>query len=293
MVADEAQDFNMMMRRVATFTAALAIAANAFAQASNDAAAGAHVAAQKVSFKSDGLSLVGFLYKPEGDGPFPALIWNHGSEHHPEAGSQFDSVASIFVPAGYVVFAPVRRGHGGSEGTYIVDEIRIARLRGRDAAERTAVRLLESEQLADQLAGLAYVKQLPFVDTGRIAVAGCSYGGIQTLLGAENSGAGYKAAVSLSPAALSWDENLYLQRRLVEAAVRIHVPVLVLQPAEDPSLAPSRVLGKAAAQAGTPLTAKVYPKTGPRKAQGHCFGGAAGIHVWADDAKAFLAAHLP
>jgi dienelactone hydrolase len=56
--------------------------------------------------------LVGFLYQPEGEGPWPTLIWNHGSEKNPEAGPQFDTVASVFVPAGYVVFAPERRVPG-------------------------------------------------------------------------------------------------------------------------------------------------------------------------------------
>jgi dipeptidyl aminopeptidase/acylaminoacyl peptidase len=46
--------------------------------------------------------------------------------------------------------------------------------------------------LDDQLAGLAYAKQLAFVDTNRIAVAGWSYGGIQTLLSAERN-VGYKS----------------------------------------------------------------------------------------------------
>ena len=71
---------------------------------------------------------------------------------------------------------------------------------GFEAAHRMAVHLLETEQLDDQLAGLAYVKQLAFVDPSRLAVAGCSYGGIQTLLGAEKN-VGYKAAISISPAA--------------------------------------------------------------------------------------------
>ena len=251
-----------------------------------------HAAREKVTLTSDGHSLVGFLYKPDGEGPFPAVIWNHGSEKNPDAGSQFDSVASIFVPAGYVVFAPVRRGQGESQGMYIRDEIRLAGIRGRHTeAALTAVRLLESGQLRDQLAGLAYVKQLPFVDATRIAVAGCSFGGIETLLGAE-SGAGYKAAVSLSPGAQSWADNPFLQERLVKAVQRSDVPTLLLQPAKDASLEPSRVLGKAAALAGKPLTAKVYPATGPREAQTHCFGGGKGKDVWAEDAKAFLAQHL-
>ena len=280
------------MRRAFTFFAALLFALTASAEPQNDATARSPVVAQKITLKIGERSLIGFLYVPEGDGPFPALIWNHGSEKRPDAGAQFDSVASIFVPAGYVVFAPVRRGHGDSPGRYIVDEIRGARsLGGWEAAGRTAVALLESEQLADQLAGLVYVKQLPFVDAQRIAVAGCSFGGIETLLGAERD-VGYKAAISISPAAQSWNQNPFLQERLIRAVRRIDIPVLLIQPAKDASLAPSRVLGKAAAEAGKPLTAKVYPATGPHKEQTHCFGGHAGMHVWAEDAKAFLADHL-
>lgn len=247
---------------------------------------------ERVTFKSGELSLVGYLYKPQGSGPWPALIWNHGSERNPDPHRQFDTVAAIFVPAGYVVFAPVRRGHGVSEGNNIVDELQSAlKQHGREASLRLTVQLLESEQLIDQLAGLAYLKRLPFVDSERLAVAGCSYGGIGTLLGAE-SGSGYKAAVSISPAALSWDGNPFLRTRLLNAVARLDIPVLLIQPPKDDSLAPARVLGKQAALLGKPLTAKVYPAEGPEEQQGHCFGGSRGMHVWAEEAKAFLAENL-
>jgi len=58
------------------------------------------------------------------------------------------------------------------------------------------VTLLE-DQVAHQLAGLAYLQSQPFVDTTRITVMGGSFGGIQTLLGAEaNPGYGIRAANS-------------------------------------------------------------------------------------------------
>ena len=84
------------------------------------------MARERVTFKSDGLTLVGFLFQPDGPGPFPGLVWNHGSEKNPGSLRQFDTVAAIFVPAGYVVFAPVRRGHGDSEGPYVMDQLRRA-----------------------------------------------------------------------------------------------------------------------------------------------------------------------
>jgi len=243
---------------------------------------------QRVSFTTDGLTLVGFLFKPAGAGPFPALIWNHGSEQSPGVGPQFDTVAGIFVPAGYVVFAPVRRGHGLSEGMYIGDQVQRARqLQGALAAQQLLVHLHETEQLDDQLAGLDYVKRLPYVDTNRLVVAGCSYGGIQTLLAAER-GAGFKAAIAISPAAESWNGNRFLQDRLVRAVRNVDMPVMILQPPKDASLEPIRVLGAELTRAGKRHVDKIYPATGPLDEQMHCFGGAKGMHVWAADAVAFL-----
>jgi carboxymethylenebutenolidase len=243
---------------------------------------------QRVTFKSGDLTLVGYLFKPEGSGPFPTVVWNHGSERNPGGGPQFDSVASIFVPAGYVVFAPMRRGHSDSEGEYIVDAVEHeAARRGSPAGQQLATRLLETSQLDDQLAGLAVVKRQPFVDTTRLVVAGCSYGGIQTLLGAERD-AGYRAAVSISPAALSWAGNPDLRARLKTAATRIRIPVFLIQPPKDASLGPARVLGPELERRSKSNRVKIYPAEGPDDEQGHCFGGAKGMHVWGSDVLAFL-----
>jgi dienelactone hydrolase len=251
------------------------------------------ISKQRVTFKSGDLTLVGFLFRPAGPGPFPAVVWNHGSEPNPGGGPQFDSVAAIFVPAGYVVFAPERRGHGESEGTYIQNAITSTRQSsGEGAAERLMVHLMETEQLGDQLAGLAYLKQLAFVDTTRLVVAGCSYGGIETLLAAER-GAGYKAAVAISPAALSWNGHTFLQDRLVRAVRKVEIPFMLLQPPKDASLEPSRVLGAEFKRLGKPFTGKIYPAVGPEDQQVHCFGGAKGMHIWAPDVLAFLSGALP
>jgi carboxymethylenebutenolidase len=248
----------------------------------------AAITKQRVTFKSGQLTLVGFLFKPEGPGPFPAIVWNHGSEKGPGVGPQFDAVANVFVPAGYVVFAPIRRGQGYSQGTYIGTEVELTRkTQGTDAANREMVHLMESEQLDDQLAGLSYLKMLPYIDISRLVVAGCSYGGIETLLAAER-GAGYKAAIALSPAALSWQANPQLQRRLLESIRNINIPVLLLQPTKDASLEPSRVLGGEFKRLGKSYSGKVYAAVGPEDEQGHCFGGARGTHVWAQDVLDFV-----
>ena len=248
---------------------------------------------QHVTFASGALTLAGYVYKPDGPGPFPTLVWNHGSEQDPGRAPQFDSVAAIFVPAGYVVFAPMRRGHSDSQGAYIQDAIhKTYQQSGAAAAERRMVQLMQTEQLDDQLAGLSYAKTLDFVDANRLVVAGCSYGGIETLLAAER-GAGFKAAFAISPAALSWRGHTVLQDRLLAAVRHIDIPVLLIQPPRDASLEPARVLGAEAKRMGkTSFTTKVYPATMPDNQQGHCFGGAKGMHLWASDALAFFGAAL-
>ncbi len=242
---------------------------------------------QRITFKSDNLTLVGLLFKPDGPGPFPALVWNHGSEQNPGTTRQFDAVAAIFVPAGYVVFAPMRRGHGDSEGPYIMDQLR----RADGGRASLLVRVMEREQLDDQLAGQAYLKGLPYVDPNRLVVAGCSFGGIQTLVAAERV-AGYRAAVAISPGALSWNNNPLLRDRLVEAVRKTEIPVFVIQPPKDASLDPARVLGAELQQRGPQHAVKVYPAEIPEDQQWHCFGGARGMNVWAQDALAFFAGAL-
>jgi carboxymethylenebutenolidase len=75
---------------------------------------------QLVQFPSGDLTLGGFIWKPAGDGPFPAILYNHGSEKLP--GAKLD-LGRLFVGNGYVFFVPHRRGQGRSPGPYIQDQI--------------------------------------------------------------------------------------------------------------------------------------------------------------------------
>ena len=156
---------------------------------------------------------------------------------------------------------------------------------------KLGAQLLETGQVDDQLAGLAFLKQQAFVDTARLVVAGCSFGGIQTLFGAARH-VGYRAALSISPAALSWSSSPDLRARLKNAAARIDIPVFLIQPARDASLEPARVLGPILMGRNPSNRVKIYPAVGPEAQQMHCFGGARGMHVWGPDAVAFVEAAL-
>src|SRR6202035_5196950 len=94
-------------------------------------------------------------------------------------------------------------------------------------------------------AGLTFLKSQPFVDPARIAISGCSYGGIQTLLAGERD-LGVKALVPFAPGAMSWERNQVLQDRLIRAVDLEKAPVFLIQAENDYSLAPNHVLSKEA-----------------------------------------------
>jgi dienelactone hydrolase len=237
-----------------------------------------------VGFKSGILDLKGFIWKPSGEGPFPALLWNHGSEKLPGSA---DRVAPYFVGKGYAFFVPHRRGQGRSPGPYIMDELNQAG--SRDERRRAAIDLHE-RHFEDQLAALQYLQALPDVDRNRVGVMGCSFGGIQTMLALERN-PGYRVAVNLSGAAESWRGSSDLRSRLVAAARKATIPVFFVQAENDHDLTPNRVLSEEVRKAGTPVEAKVYPPFGTNPREGHSFC-VRGTEIWGPDVLGFIETHL-
>src|SRR5580692_5871142 len=138
--------------------------------------------ADDVTFPSGDITLHGVVYRPEGKGPFPAVVYNHGSAEGMISKTGFDALGPVFARHGWVFFGPYRRGQGlsASAGPYIGDEIAEAKKKGgMTAGAATMVRLLETDHLNDQLAALAWLRTQSFVSRDRIAVAGNSFGGIE------------------------------------------------------------------------------------------------------------------
>ena len=245
-------------------------------------------AADTVSFQSGNLTLYGVLYKPEGAGPFPAVLYNHGSAAGMLNNEAFEALGPVFAKRGWVFFAPYRRGQGlsASAGPYIGDEIEAARKNGgMRAAAATMVRLLETDQLNDQLAALAWLQKREFVQARRIAVAGNSFGGVEAVLGAERGS--YCAAIDASGGAESWALAPELQVSMTRAVRNAHVPIFFFQPENDYDLAPSRVLSAAMKSSGKTFEMKIYPAFGKSNQEGHSFSYL-GSSVWADDVFRFL-----
>lgn len=244
-----------------------------------------------VLFPSGQITLHGALYKPEGKGPFPAVVYNHGSAAGMLSKQAFDALGPVFAERGWVFFGPYRRGQGlsASAGPYIGDEIAAAEKKGGDSAgAATMVRLLETDHLDDQLAALAWLRKQAFVQPDSIAVAGNSFGGIETVLGAEHGG--YCAAVDSAGAAQSWADAPQVQDMMERAVRQSKAPIFFFQAANDFDLSPSRVLSAAMKSAGKAYEVRIYPAYGKSAMDGHAFGYF-GSSVWADDVFGFLNQH--
>lgn len=237
----------------------------------------------EVAFPNGDLQLRGFIWKPDGAGPFPALLWNHGSEKLP---GWLPDLGPAFVRAGYVLFIPHRRGQGRSPGPYIQDQLQAAQPADRS---RLFVQLHEVH-LTDQMAALAYLKSQTYVDERRVAVAGCSYGGIQTVLASEGN-RGYRAAVNFAGAAQSWRVIPDIRTRLTSAVRSATIPIFFIQAENDFDLTPSRELAAEMQRAGKPHQVKFYPPFGTTHQDGHDFC-VKGVAVWGTDVFPYLEANL-
>jgi carboxymethylenebutenolidase len=240
-----------------------------------------------VSFSSGGLGLRGLLLRPAGRGPFPAVLYNHGSAPGMANHLAFANIAPVFVAHGWVFFMPYRRGQGlsASAGRYIGDEIEDAKRKGGlEAAVSVQLRLLDTEQLDDQLAALEWLRHRSFVQD-RIAAAGNSFGGIEAVFGAERGG--YCAAVDAAGAAESWAQSPALRERMTRAARNAKVPIFFLQAENDFDLSPTRTLALAMEDAGKRSEMKIYPAFGSTTRDGHSFAYR-GVASWADDVIGFL-----
>ena len=265
-----------LLQPLCTWVFALALTGTAFAASgSNDVS---ESDSRLVSFPgAAGSALQGYLYIPNGAGPFPAVLWNHGSERHP--GSQ-PVLARFYISHGFIFFVPHRHGQGRSPGRYIMDEIHESRGAQVIAAQERAS--------LDVAAALHWLRARPEVDPKKVVISGCSFGGIQTILAAERF-SDVRAFVAFAPGAMSWSDSR-IQELLKRALRKSTAPVLILQAHNDYNLGPSAVLGKIAEASGGRST--VYPDFGVSSQDGHWefATSQAGIDIWGSDVLAFITA---
>ena len=138
-----------------------------------------------VTIDGETVKLAVVTYKPAGPGPFPLLIFHHGSTGRGTDPSLFSRpndprpIAEWFTPRGWAVVAPSRRGRGGSEGLY--DEgFFVDRELGYTCEEERSLAGAD-RALRDIDAATDAILALPFVDRARFMVGGISRGGALTI----------------------------------------------------------------------------------------------------------------
>lgn len=242
---------------------------------------------QIIRFPSGELTLGGELFLPKGDGPFPVVLYNHGSAPNMKNSIASAAIGPEFAKNGWAFFMPYRRGQGLSEdqGPYIMDEINSARWTGWGKAAKKLVELHKTDHLSDQLAAFRWLQQQDFVDSQRIATAGNSFGGIQVLLGMEK--ASYCAGVDATGAAQSWSDSEDLQEIMRHAVANANGPIFFFQAENDYDLSPTKVLSSYMEQSGKIAVVKIYPPFGLSPQEGHSLPWA-GVSIWFNDTLSFL-----
>jgi dienelactone hydrolase len=240
-------------------------------------------------YTHDGLKLEAYLYKPEGAGPFPLIVYNHGSAVPGEEAKEWPApyIARLFVPAGYAVLVPERRGYGKSEGVPFSKDI------GDDRGPRFVER--QRSEAGDINAAVEHVlaRREASIDATRVVIMGYSFGGIVTTLAA-GRGDRYAAFVVQAPGALNWNRSEGLRDALLDAASRIRVPAWCGVAENDATTESARQVCARIAKTGAKTELKVYPPfTGggerPGTPPGHALFGPRGVAVWKDDLLTFLA----
>jgi dienelactone hydrolase len=186
------------------------------------------------------------VYRPSGEGRFPAVILMHGCAGVRRKEGRW---AEAFREEGYVAL--------------VVDS-----LSGRGITtweERRKIclglDLWGSTRAGDLLASLAYLRSLPYVDAGRIGVVGWSHGAWAALDFLASASPemvdGLRAVVAFYP-------YCGIASRARWRGFGVDVPVLMLLAEADSIVSTSSCLSLAEGQAerGRPVTAKVYLEVG-------------------------------
>ena len=240
-----------------------------------------------VSFTSDSLLLRGIIYRPDGKGPFPTILFNHGSGK--SYTREVEAVGPAYAGHGFVFFAPSRRGQwlSSATGEYIVDSLdAIGKLNGAEARDRLLVELMNGPQLADVRAALTFITTKSYVQRDRVVVAGNSFGGIVTVFASAKLD-GLWAALDFAGAAQTWAGAPRLQAAMTDAVMHARIPVFFGQAENDYDVTPSRALSAAMTKAGKPNVMKIFPPFGSTTPEGHSFGYFGGA-TWGPEVVAFV-----
>jgi dipeptidyl-peptidase 4 len=216
----------------------------------------------------DGRALHAMLVKPPGFDPsrrYPVVLSVYGGPHSQTVTNSWDAVSPLehlLASRGFLVWSLDNRGSAG---------------RGL-AFESPLFRDLGRIELEDQLAGVEYLKSLPYVDPARLGIYGWSYGGYLTLYAVTGAPDVFKAAVAGAPVTdWSFYDSIYTERYMrtpaanpegyetsspLKKAAALKASLLLIHGTSDDNvhLANTIAFVEALTRAGRPYSLLVHPR---------------------------------
>lgn len=134
------------------------------------------------------------ILRPRGNGPFGAVILNHGTPptaaaRRQESPALLMHAAAAFASRGYAVVMPLRRGFGATGGYFAENP---------GSCRDPDFRRGEAAAAADILTAYDFARRLPYVDRSRMILAGQSAGGVASLYAAAQRPEGLAAVVAFA-----------------------------------------------------------------------------------------------
>lgn len=187
----------------------------------------------------DGATLYARLVKPADFDPakkYPVIVYVYGGPHVQLIQNRWGGTPlldHLFAQHGFLVWSLDNRGSWG---------------RGH-AWESTIFKDMGRHELADQLAGVSYLKSLPYVDGNRLGIWGWSYGGYMTLYTLTHAPDVFKCGAAGGPVT-DWKyyDSIYTERYMrtpeenpegykdaspLEAADKLKAKLLLIHGADD------------------------------------------------------------
>ena len=229
-----------------------------------------------------GVELETTIFKPDGGGPFPLAVINHGKEFgNPlfQPRSRHIVAARELVRRGYVVAIPMRAGFSKSSGRYVSTGCNVA-----SNARQQATYLRSA---------LDYMTKQPYVDRTRIVLFGQSHGGLTAMAFATERYEGLRGVLNFAGglrvaehACFDWQDNLV--RAVRDFGRTTRYPSLWFYGDNDSffEIALAKRMHEAYTSGGAPARLVAY---GPFKGDSHrLFGDRDGLQIWWPEAERFL-----
>jgi dienelactone hydrolase len=266
---------------IVAFASSLFAGAAPAAAVTLDTALNEQVVMVPATFGAKTVELETTIFKPPGEGPFPVVVMNHGKalgNPRNQNRDRFIVFSREFVKRGYAVVIPMRKGFSKSSGDYID--------RGCDM---TAHGLSQAEDLQSTL---DYLHTQHWADSGRVLVAGQSYGGLTAMAFGTRHYPGVKGLINFAGGLKMHGGDCRWQQSLVQAfanyGAKSTLPSIWFYGENDNHFGPELAarLHNAYIQAGGNAKLVAY---GPFKKDAHGMSGSRdGVKIWWPETEKFL-----